>query len=334
MLKLTVIMPVYNVEKYVEKSIKSVLNQTMKDFELIIVNDGSTDNSGNICKKYAAIDNRIKYFFKENKGVSSARNFALKKSANSKYITFIDSDDWIEEDFYEKVIKYISDNDLDICITSYIIEEEKKSFINLKKKKATIMNSSEALIEIFKSRYYTGTLWDTFFKKDILLDLSLVEGLRYHEDFLFKVECINKSNKIGYFPLYKYHYVMRSTSVSHTFSRKNLDVLKANKLMCLPRIKQEKVIFDKYKQFFSRFVVELSVQYIKIMDNTPFEHYVKYSQRYARRHFKELITDYVSIKRKLYIILLVFFPFKILKIIYKCLNNIRNKIKKFKGGFL
>lgn len=76
---LTVIMPVYNVEKYVEKSIKSVLNQTMKDFELIIVNDGSTDNSVDICEKYASIDNRIRYFVRENRGVSAARNFAIKK---------------------------------------------------------------------------------------------------------------------------------------------------------------------------------------------------------------------------------------------------------------
>lgn len=324
---LTVIMPVYNVEKYVEKSIKSVLNQTMKDFELIIVNDGSTDNSGEICEKYAAIDDRIRYFIKENKGVSAARNFAIKKSGNSKYITFIDSDDWIEVDFYEKVIKYINNNDLDMCITGYIIEEEKRCFINLKKKKADIMDSTKALIEIFKGRYYTGTLWDTFFKKDILLDLLLVEGLRYHEDFLFKVECITNSSRIGYFPLYKYHYVMRSTSVSHTFSRKNLDVLKANKLMCLPIIKKEKIIFDKYKQFFSRFIVELSAQYIKIIDNTSFEHYIRYSQKYARRHFRELITDYVPIKRKIYIILLVFLPFKALKCIYNFLENIKKKIK-------
>lgn len=324
---LTVIMPVYNVEKYVEKSIESVLNQTMKDFELIIVNDGSTDNSGNICEKYASIDNRIRYFVRENRGVSAARNFAIKKSINSKYITFIDSDDWIEADFYEKAMKYINDNDLDMCITGYIIEEGEKNFINLKKKKANIMDSSEALSEIFKSLYYTGTLWDTFFKRDILLNLSLVEGLRYHEDFLFKVECINNSSKIGYFPLYKYHYVMRSTSVSHTFSRKNLDVLKANKLMCLSKIKEEKIIFDKYKQFFSRFVIELSAQYIKLKNNTTYKHYIKYSQKYARRHFLELIRDYVPIKRKIYIILLVFLPFKLLKSVYNFLDNIRNKIK-------
>lgn len=325
---LSVIMPVYNVEKYVEKSIKSVLNQTMKDFELIIVNDGSTDNSGDICEKYASIDNRIKYFVKENKGVSAARNFAIKKSTNSKYITFIDSDDWIEVDFYEKVMKYINDNNLDMCITGYIIEEKKRCFINLKKKEANIMDSSEALIEIFRSRYYKGTLWDTFFKRDILLNLSLVERLRYHEDFLFKVECINNSKKIGYFPLYKYHYVMRPTSVSHTFSRKNLDVLKANKLMCLPKISKEKIIFDKYKQFFSRFVIEISSQYMKLINTTTYRHYIKYSQKYARRHFIELITDYVPIKRKIYIMLLVFLPFKLLKYVYGFLDNIRNRIIK------
>ena len=319
-------MPVYNVEKYVEKSIKSVLNQTMKDFELIIVNDGSTDNSGNICEKYASIDNRIRYFVRENRGVSAARNFAIKKSINSKYITFIDSDDWIEADFYEKAMKYINDNDLDMCITGYIIEEGEKNFINLKKKKANIMDSSEALSEIFKSLYYTGTLWDTFFKRDILLNLSLVEGLRYHEDFLFKVECINNSSKIGYFPLYKYHYVMRSTSVSHTLSKNNLDVLKANKMMCLPKVKMNKRVLKRYKQFYSRFIIELSAQYIKIMNDTPFRHYVRYSQKYARKNFFELITDCISIKRKVYIVLLTCLPLNCLNKIYKFGKYCKNKV--------
>ena len=118
---LSIIMPVYNVEKYVNKSIESVLAQTMIDFELIIVNDGSTDNSGKICEEYAFSDSRIKYYCKDNEGVSVARNFGIKKSSSSKYITFIDSDDWIEPDFYEKAMKYIKSNDLDMCITGYVI---------------------------------------------------------------------------------------------------------------------------------------------------------------------------------------------------------------------
>lgn len=326
---LSIIMPVYNVEKYVGKSIESVLAQTMTDFELIIVNDGSTDNSGKICEEYAFSDDRIKYYCKDNEGVSVARNFGIKKSSSSKYITFIDSDDWIESDFYEKAMKYIKSNDLDMCITGYVIEEEIRTFINLKQRKAFIMDSSEALIEIFRGLYYTGTLWDTFFKKEILSNLSLVEGLKYHEDFLFKVQCINNSNKIGYYPLYKYHYVMRSTSVSHTLSKNNLDVLKANKMMCLPKVKMNKRILKRYKQFYSRFIIELSAQYIKIMNDTPFRHYVRYSQKYARKNFFELITDCISIKRKIYIILLTCIPLNLLKKIYRLGIIIRNK---YKGG--
>lgn len=324
---LSIIMPVYNVEKYVGKAIESVLSQTMTDLELIIINDGSTDNSGKICKKYASIDTRIKYFYKDNRGVSVARNFGIEKTSTSKYITFIDSDDWIEPDFYEKALAYIKSNDLDMCITGYVIEDEIKTFINLKRRKAIIMNSSEALIEIFKGCYYTGTIWDTFFKREIISKMTLVEGLRYHEDFLFKVQGINNSNKIGYLPLYRYHYVMRSTSVSHTLSKNNLDVLKANKLMCLPNVKNNEKVLKKYKQFYSRFIIELSAQYIKIIKNTPFKHYVRYSQKYAREHFFELIFDYVSIKRKIYIILLTIFPLKFLNKIYTFLDVIKNRFK-------
>ena len=110
--KITVIVPVYNVEHYLEKCLDSLINQTYKNLEIIVINDGSTDNSGEICQEYAQKDNRIVYIEKENGGLSDARNVGLDKMTGS-YVTFIDSDDWVELDYveilYKKIIEYQAD---------------------------------------------------------------------------------------------------------------------------------------------------------------------------------------------------------------------------------
>ena len=107
--KISVIIPVYNVEKYLDKCIMSVINQSYKNLEIIIVDDGSTDNSRVLCDKYAKIDNRIKVFHKKNGGLSDARNFGLKH-ATGEFIAFLDSDDWVDKDLYkilyDNIFKY------------------------------------------------------------------------------------------------------------------------------------------------------------------------------------------------------------------------------------
>lgn len=112
-MKISVIVPIYNVEKYIEKCINSIINQTYKDLEIILVDDGSTDSSGKICDEYAKKDKRIKVIHKKNGGVSSSRNIALT-IANGDYITWIDSDDWIEKDTYSKLADIILKNKADI----------------------------------------------------------------------------------------------------------------------------------------------------------------------------------------------------------------------------
>ena len=126
MKKVTIIVPVYNVEKFIGKCIKSVLNQTYKNFELIIVNDGSPDNSLEICNYYNSLDDRIKIFTKENGGLSSARNYGIEK-ASGDYICFIDSDDYIEKDFIKNLLETALKSDSDIVICNYNRVFENKS---------------------------------------------------------------------------------------------------------------------------------------------------------------------------------------------------------------
>ena len=118
---LTVIMPVYNVEKYLSKALESMLVQTFTDWELIAVDDGSTDNSGKILDDYAARDARIKAIYQVNGGATSARKTALKLS-RGQYVTFFDSDDWIEPDMYERLLRYMQAEKLDIVVGGHVEE--------------------------------------------------------------------------------------------------------------------------------------------------------------------------------------------------------------------
>lgn len=133
--KVSVIVPVYNSRKYLKECIESIINQDLEEIELILVNDGSTDNSLDICQKYAMKDSRIKIIDKPNGGVSSARNAGIL-AASGEYIGFVDSDDWIQSEMYSNMYKNIKETGSDICICNYIEESfgnSKPITLNIKK---------------------------------------------------------------------------------------------------------------------------------------------------------------------------------------------------------
>ena len=134
MTKVSIIVPVYNVEQYLEKCLNSLVNQTIKDFEIIIVNDGTKDSSQKIIDKYAKNYSFIKSYIKENGGLSSARNYGIKK-ATGEYLAFVDSDDYVTEDMYEKMYQKAKEKDFDmvVCDLNYIYPDKKiKATSNIK----------------------------------------------------------------------------------------------------------------------------------------------------------------------------------------------------------
>lgn len=148
MIKISVIIPVYNVEMYLEQCVNSVMNQTLDDIEIICVNDGSTDNSLHILKELATKDKRLKIINQENLGLSEARNRGIKE-AIGKYISFIDSDDWIDVDFLEKLYSAAEENQADIAaagIIKHFANGKTKKFISFKKYKTTINNSQKFIM--------------------------------------------------------------------------------------------------------------------------------------------------------------------------------------------
>lgn len=190
---ISVIVPVYNSEKYLHRCIDSILAQTYTDFELLLIDDGSKDNSGKICDEYAAKDSRIRVFHKENGGVSSARNMGLD-NAQGEWITFVDSDDWVENDAYISLDK---NSDKDIIINSFLMYYEGNFY---KEGDISLYISSKKQKDDFLFKYlHTGlltTVCSKIYKKDIIGDIYFDKNVVVGEDTLFFLNVILRATQI------------------------------------------------------------------------------------------------------------------------------------------
>ena len=220
---ISIIIPVYNVERYLNRCIDSVINQSYKNLEIILVDDGSTDTSGKICDEYAIKDNRIKVIHQKNAGVSNARNNGLK-NAKAEYIGFVDSDDFIELDMYEYLhdllLKYNAD--ISICQVDYIKGDNIKYNMLLKENK--IMTKEKALETLYTQLYNVNKL----FKRNFIENIFFTEDVFVGEDMLFCLKCFEKVNKIIYGNKIKYHYIYNfSSATKNSFNIKKLTYFKA-----------------------------------------------------------------------------------------------------------
>ena len=207
---ISIIIPIFNVEDKLNKCIQSVINQTYSNLEIILVNDGSTDNSFKICKEFENSDNRIKLISIENNGVSNARNIGIK-NAKGKYIGFVDSDDYIDNDMFEILYSNIEDNDADLSIIGYQIETINKKIIkntNLNQyKKIEIMTQSQAYEKILDKNSFQGYCWNKLFKSELLKDILFDVNIYICEDLLFVCEYLKKCKTIVYDSKNSYHYI-------------------------------------------------------------------------------------------------------------------------------
>lgn len=216
---ISVIVPVYNVEKQINDTLNSLINQTYKNLEIILVDDGSTDNSGKICDEFANKDKRIKVFHKENGGASNARNFGLRHSAG-EYINFIDSDDYIELDAYERLINIINTHNPDVI--RYSLDEEKNGVITKQRfvfEKDGIIEK-DLVIDAYLNNKVQGGMPNIFFKRSLLDDgLKIDESIVIGEDLLFTFEIMCKAQTIYFTSDCLYHY--RDNNASLTKSKAN-----------------------------------------------------------------------------------------------------------------
>lgn len=222
MAKVSIIVPVYNVEKYLECCLESLINQTLKDIEIICVNDGSTDNSGKILDNYAAKDNRIKIISQENKKQGAARNRGLE-IACGEYIGFIDSDDYIDNDYYEKMYETSQKYSCDIVVASILKHKKNYDKFNILYKNITEAETLSQKIDICKdkkNRFFnvTNKIYRSSFIKGN--NLLFAEGC-YFEDVMFSMKTIFYANKIFSCPNVKYHYVSHESSTVKSSNNQN-----------------------------------------------------------------------------------------------------------------
>lgn len=258
---ISVIIPIYNVSKYLDKCIESIINQTYSNLEILLIDDGSTDNCFNICKKWSSLDNRITLFHNSNNGVAYTRNFGLEK-ATGKYIVFIDSDDYIDKNMikslYDNMIKW--DVDLSICGT---YDDFNGKIINKKlKNKSKKYNIDEAINKIYTTGYYGCGVCNKMFKSQIIKNLKFDENKKNAEEMLLLYNYMRKCKSVYYDSKPLYYYVQRETSITHSKTI-NIDLINSIKEV----IKSEKkynnknneIIINKYAlacfQSYNKFVL-------------------------------------------------------------------------------
>lgn len=226
--KISIIVPVYDVEKYINRCIESILAQTFMDFELILVNDGSPDQCGKICDKYAENDTRIKVIHKKNGGLSDARNFGLE-IAQGDFVGFVDSDDYIESDMYEKLLEACEENNskLAMCGRYKVLGEELQPIFSFKGHK--IWESREAIENLLTWNNIDSSACDKLFRRDLFEQIRFPVG-KYNEDIYIMTQIIHQSEKIIHIGDAKYYYFHRPNSITtEKFSEKKLDLLAANR---------------------------------------------------------------------------------------------------------
>ena len=260
MVKYSFIVPVYNTSKYLKKCLDSLVKQTFKDFEIIIVNDGSTDNSSNIISKYKDTYKNIKVVNQKNEGLSMARNNGVKE-ANGEYLIFIDSDDYVEKNLLKEVDKEIKDAEI---LRYQVISEDEDggNKMDFNEEAFDMVNGYQAF-KYLSNYHFVEPAWCYVFKKDYYVDnkFSFKKGV-YHEDFGLIPYVIYKARKIKGISYLGYHYVQRNGSIMNNNDykktvKKAFDMLEQYKTLRLfaKNINRKNNMDDYYLSYISNSVI-------------------------------------------------------------------------------
>ena len=285
---ISVIVPVYNVEEYLEECLESIKRQTYIDIEVILVNDGSTDGSKEICERYCEKDSRFKLVNQENKGLSGARNRGMLES-KGEFISFVDSDDVLKEDMLEQLMKQMTSEDIDIVECWYTNEKQELELSTPKNVKIIFQgNSKEALVSLCRDNIVRLNAVAKLFRRQVIINFPFLEGLFYEDVYggigiLKHIRKMVKINYIGY-----YYRVRQGSIMNREFNIKNLDLF---------------TICDKLEQLYQgdtfalayihRRLFHLVLMHIvdyHIFEGNPYkEKYVEYLNRYSKSSSRSLV---------------------------------------------
>ena len=285
---ISVIVPVYNVEKYLEECLESIKRQTYTDIEVILVNDGSIDRSKEICERYCEKDSRFKLVNQENKGLSGARNRGMLES-KGEFISFVDSDDVLKEDMLEQLMKQMTSEDIDIVECWYTNEKQELELSTPKNVKTIFQgDSKEALVSLCKDNIVRLNAVAKLFRRQVIVNFPFLEGLFYEDVYggigiLKHIRKMVKINYIGY-----YYRVRQGSIMNREFNIKNLDLFTiCDKLEQLYQGDTDSLAYIHRRLFH---LVLMHVVDYHIFEGNPYkEKYVEYLNRYVKGSSRSLV---------------------------------------------
>ncbi len=287
--KISVIVPVYKVEPYLRKCLDSIINQTYRNLQIILVDDGSPDNCGAICDEYASKDSRIEVIHQENGGVSAARNAGLKLAAGD-YIGWVDSDDWIEPDMYAYMLENMQKYEADIAVCSRLeCFKERKLFKGWRQME--VLDKKQALEKLLENGQMQNYLWDKLWRRELFAGITFPDG-RTFEDIAVMHRIFAKAQRVVCLPEAKYFYLQHNASIVGNVCLKN----RFNHYLAAKERYVEMVA--EWPQFEALLLAQCAVSAVGIwsgyLDN-PKEERMKYLERLAeisafcREHYQEAI---------------------------------------------
>lgn len=312
---ISVIVPIYNVEQYLDRCIESILNQTYKNLEIILVDDGSTDNCPKICDRWTKKDNRIKVIHKKNGGISSTRNAGLDISTG-KFIGFVDGDDSIDETMYEILYKNLIDtnSDISICSMQKIFNYDEINKLN--KNNKIINNKTFVSINKFDGLFDdkikdTIVAWNKLYKKEIFNELRYPINKQNEDTFLI-IKILDKSKKIVYTNLKLYYYFQRIDSIMNSkFNIKKLDELQAFKEQMLFFKREEYINTKYYKLSLLKYADKTIIYYCKLKKFNKENNYTKKIKEIKddyNEYYKEIINTKINTKKKIKYFIFKYMP--------------------------
>ncbi len=227
---ISVILPIYNVSQYLKRCVDSVMTQTYKNIEIILVDDGSTDDSGIICDEYAKVDSRIKVIHKQNGGLSSARNAGIDE-AKGEYLTFIDSDDYVDEDYVEFLYTLVCEYNVKMSIASHTVVYENGTVLKKETGERQCLDAHKVLERILYDEDIDLSAWAKMYHKSLFENIRFPVG-RLFEDAATTYQFVYASEKVAIGSESKLYYMIRNNSISNIgFSRKKIDLITSTKEM-------------------------------------------------------------------------------------------------------
>lgn len=323
--KITVIVPIYNAEKNIEKCVNSILNQTYSNLEVILINDGSKDKTEEICKNLAKKDNRIKYFYKENSGVSATRNLGLDK-VTGDFISFIDSDDYIENDMYEIMLNKIDDSEIVICDYCEVNNDnEFKTDTEIEMKEKVFDNLDDLILNIDNKKInrYVNPPWNKLIKTDIVKkqNIRFDSRISLGEDLLFNLQCMKVAKKLQIVDKKLYNYSINTEGLG--LKKRDVNEYVNNSIKLINELinlsndtnKIGNILLNELCNMINRLINEYEIKYIfKLLRSLQYEKIKKITYKDLT---KKNYLIHILLKRKKY---------RMIVFLYIIKNKIKNNI--------